>query len=259
MPVLERVESATQARTQFQSVSIILPVINETVSLQRTVEVILRDVSEPIREILIVICNRTTPGARAVIDDLLTSYPGLISVHTQTLPFLGGALREGFDLVRGSHTVLMASDLETNPDELAGMIAEAQRHPNAIIAGSRWRAGGSFSGYSRLKLILNRVFQAIFSLLYGSQLTDMTFAYRVYPTAVLQSIAWEELRHPFLFECLVKPLRLGIPVIEVASSWKARTEGESQNSLAATFMYFRTGLKTRFANRNSILKPSASL
>ena len=69
-----------------------------------------------------------------------------------------------------------------------------------------------------------------FAVLYGTRLTDMTYAYRIYPTKLVQSLRWEELRHPFLFEALVKPLRLGVAVIEIPSIWKARMEGESQNT-----------------------------
>jgi glycosyltransferase involved in cell wall biosynthesis len=255
MPLVEQIEEASRLRPAGrQSVSIILPVVNETTSLERTVEIILRDAGERICEIIIVICSRTTADSRATIDLLVQQHPGLIVVHTQHLPFLGGALRESIDLARGSHIALMASDLETNPDELAQMLVASDRHPEAIIQASRWRKGGSFTGYSPLKLVLNRIFQMFFSVLYGVSLTDMTFGYRVYPTRVIQSIAWEELRHPFLLECLVKPIRLGTPVIEVTSVWTARIEGESQNTFFRNFVYFRTGLKSRFANRKSILK-----
>ena len=44
----------------FESASIILPVINETISLQQSVDIILSDVNrEDIREFIIVVCKRT--------------------------------------------------------------------------------------------------------------------------------------------------------------------------------------------------------
>lgn len=243
----------------FQSATIILPVMNETISLDRTVEIILRDLYDRLCEILIVVCDRTTAEAMTSVNRLAAQYPKLIVVHHQKLPFLGGAMREAFDLARGSHTVMMASDLETDPNDLVRMIEESVRSPKVIVAASRWQKKGSFSGYSPVKLIFNWIFQSFFSLLYGVRLSDMTFAYRIYPTVVVQSIRWEELRHPFLFECLIKPLRLGIPVIEITSSWKARIEGESQNTFMRNFVYFRTGFKTRLASKESILKPEANL
>lgn len=242
---------------RLKDLSVILPVMNETISLERTVEIVLRDLPAKIREFLIVVCDRTTPQAMSVVADLAKRYPGLVVVHRQKLPFLGGAMREAFELAHGSHTVLMASDLETDPNDLAVMVAEAERHPQAIITASRWLQPGSFKGYSPAKLIFNRVFQQIFSLLYGVRLTDMTFAYRIYPTPLLKTIEWEELRHPFLFECLIKPLRLGVGVIEVPSHWKARIEGESQNTFLRNFVYVRTGIRMRFRSSKSILKAGA--
>jgi hypothetical protein len=239
----------------YESATIILPVMNETTSLEETVRIILRDVKDRIDEILIVVCGRTTPEAMATVDHLSRSLGSIVRVHTQRLPFLGGAVREAFDLARGSHVVMMASDLETDPNTVKTLIANAEAHPSAIITASRWRMSKGFQGYSKVKLLCNWAFQRFFAALYGVRLTDMTFAYRIFPTKLVQSIRWEELRHAFLFETLVKPLRLGVQVIEIPSGWKARTEGKSQNTFLLNFVYFRTGLRTRFAGRKSILKP----
>jgi hypothetical protein len=240
---------------RFKSATIILPVINETFSLEETLRIILRDVKDRIDEILIVVCERTTPEAMETVGRLSQSLGSIVRVHTQRLPYLGGAVREAFDLARGSHVVMMASDLETDPNTLKDLIDSAELHPSAIVTASRWRVNKGFQGYSKVKLLCNWAFQRFFAVLYGVRLTDMTFAYRIFPTKLVQSIQWEELRHAFLFETLVKPLRLGVKVIEIPSGWKARTEGESQNTFLLNFVYFRTGLRSRFASRKSILKP----
>ncbi len=88
----------------------------------------------------------------------------------------------------------------------------------------------------------------------------MTVGFRILPTSLVQAIEWEELRHPFNLECIVKPLRLGVPVSEISTTWYPRIEGESQNPFFRNFAYFRTGLKARFASKNSFLKnPAARL
>jgi glycosyltransferase involved in cell wall biosynthesis len=237
-----------------ESVTILLPVINETISLRQTVDIVLRDARADIRELLIVVCQKTTPESMAVIGQLQKELGELVVVHHQTLPFLGGALREGFDFSRGSHVLMMASDLETDPKDVRALIVEARKNPAGIVATSRWAAHATFEGYSTIKLVCNWLFQHFFSFLYGTRLTDMTFGYRLYPTKLVQAIQWEELRHPFLLESIVKPLRLGVPVTEVPTGWRARIEGESQNPFFRNFVYFRTGLKTRFASLQSILK-----
>jgi uncharacterized protein (TIRG00374 family) len=242
---------------KFESASIILPVINETVSLKQTVDIILRDAKERVKELIIVICKRTTPDSMAVIKDLQDQLGDLIVVLEQKLPFLGGALRDAIDVARGSHVIIMASDLETNPNEVRMLIDEAQKNPSAIVTTSRWIKGGEFHGYSKIKLICNWIFQHFFSVLYLTHLTDMTYGFRIFPTKLVQAIRWEEVRHPFNLESVVKPLRLGVKVIEVPSIWFARIEGESQNPFFRNFAYFPIGIKTRFCSKQSILKSHA--
>ena len=239
---------------QLTGVSVILPVMNETISLRKTVEIILGDAKDSITELLIVVCDRTTPEALSTVNQLRQELGFIVVVHHQTLPFLGGALREAFDLARGSHLILMASDLETDPSLVNTLIVEERKAPNGMVTASRWIKGGSFEGYSAAKWLLNWVFQRALSILYGTRLTDMTYAYRIMPTRLAQAIQWEELRHPFLLETMIKPLRLGVPVKEIPATWKARVEGESQNTFMRNFVYFRIGLKTRFANQQDLLR-----
>jgi len=236
-----------------ESVSVILPVMNETSLLEKTVEIISADCRGDIREYIIVVSKRTSPESMAVVRKIEAEFRGRVKVFEQSLPFLGGAIRDAFGRASGSHVIMMASDMETPPQRVTDFIREARAHPDMIITGSRWIRGGGFEGYSPLKYALNFIFQRIFQLLYRTRLTDMTYGYRIFPTALVKSIRWEELRHPFLFETLVKPLRLGVKVREIPTEWKARVEGGSQNTFWRNFEYFRIGLRTLFYPKERIL------
>jgi hypothetical protein len=63
--------------------------MNEAISLDETVKIICRDVRGKIKEILIIVCKRTTPEAMAVANRLRGSLPELVIVHEQSLPYLG--------------------------------------------------------------------------------------------------------------------------------------------------------------------------
>jgi glycosyltransferase involved in cell wall biosynthesis len=243
---------------RLDSVSVILPVLNETTSLARTVDIILRDVKDRVKELLIVVCGKTTPEAMATVRHLREELGDLVVVVHQQLPFLGGALRDAFDVARGSHAIMMASDMETDPNDVKRLIEEAEKMPWGIVTASRWLSGGSFHGYSKIKLVCNWIVQHCFALLYGSRLTDMTYGYRILPTKLARAIHWEELRHPFNLESIVKPLRLGVPCVEVPSVWRPRIEGESSNPFFRNFAYFRIGLKTRFVRKESLLRSTVS-
>lgn len=239
---------------KFKAVSVILPVISETDSLLQTVEIIERGCAEYIREYIIVACEKTTEASLDACKKLCHKNPKRFVLHFQYLPFLGGAVREAFELARASHTIMMASDLETDPNTVREFINLAMRHPKAIITASRWIRGGEFEGYDRLKLIFNYIFQQFFSYCYRVKLTDMTFGYRLFPTYLVQSIRWEALKHPFLFETLIKPLRLKTEVIEVPSVWRSCTDGVSQNTFFQNFYYFAIGFKVLFYTSKMILK-----
>lgn len=246
-----RFESATN---EFRSLSVLLPVMNETSSLAKTVEILQSTVGEVLEEVIILVSPRTDQSSLDVIEELKTSWPLVIRVHLQTLPFLGGAIREGFEMAKGSHVVMMASDLETDPYDVSHFVEFARTNPKAVITASRWLEPGSFTNYNVVKLVANRIFQGIFSVLYSTALTDMTYGFRLFPSDLVQAISWNELRHPFLFETVLKPLRLGVAVIEIPSNWKARTEGESSNTFMRNFVYFRIGLKTRFSPSDELLR-----
>jgi hypothetical protein len=240
--------------TSFKSASVILPVMNETVSLRETVDIIVSEAQPDICEFLIVVCERTQKQSLIVIEDLVGRFGTLLRVHRQSLPFLGGAVREAFDLSRGSHVIMMASDLETDPHCVKTLIDCAKQKPNAIVTASRWSREGAFYGYNPIKLFANKIFQKFFSKLYATQLTDMTYGYRLFPRKLVQTINWSELRHPFLFETIVKPLRLGVEIIEIPAVWRARTDGSSANTFLRNFQYFWTGILVRFAKPARLLR-----
>ena len=237
-----------------EDVTIVLPVIDETWSLEETVNVLVEENRSSIKEIIIVTAQRTTQDSLDVISKLQGRYQELILLHLQTLPYLGGALRESFDLATGEFTVMMASDLETNPHIVKTLIDEIKGSDTDIVIASRWIQKGGFHNYGFVKTALNYLFQKTFAALYFVQISDMTYAFRIYRTDILKRVRWEELKHPFLFESLLKPLRLGYSVKEIPASWEARREGQSQNTVSSYFGYLKLGLKLRFCDRARLVR-----
>ena len=235
------------------TVTAILPVTDETTSLRKTVEVLLAENRREISEILIVACHRTTPAALAVAEELGRQHAGLIQVRFQQRPFLGGAMRDAFEWASGSHVLMMASDLETDPATVKELIAKAKDGYD-IVTATRWKGESGFRGYSPFKRLLNGIFQMIFRVFYGTTLSDLTYGFRIFKREWVKTIAWEELRHPFLLETMLKPLRLGARVAEIPSTWRVRTEGQSHNPFWRNFVYFRVAFKTRFTDKRRLRK-----
>jgi glycosyltransferase involved in cell wall biosynthesis len=233
-------------------VSVILPVIDETVSLRKTVEILLAENRPDIFEILVVGCKLTTPEAVSVAEGFVQAHTGLVQFRYQKRPFLGGAMRDAFEWAQGTHILMMASDLETDPATVKDLIGKAKEGYDVVTA-TRWTQGEGFEGYNPLKYLLNWIFQKSFGIFYGTELSDLTYGFRIFRADLLKKIAWEELRHPFLLETILKPLRLGAKVAEIPTSWHARIEGESHNSFWRNFVYFRIALKTRFKSKDQLI------
>ena len=237
-------------------ISFLLPVLNETYLLEQTVDGILKGAPNDTHEIVIVTAERTTPEAMAVVERLVAAHPTTIRHHRQKLPFLGGAMQEAFALATGDHIMLMSSDMETDPASIPDFMAKMREGRWDIVASSRWIRGGGFVGYNPAKWLLNWGFQQIFRMLYWSRLTDLTFGYRLYKRECLQGIRWQELKHPFILECLLKPLLLGARATEIPTFWKARSEGDSANSFLATFKYLGIAVRARFMSKASMRAPT---
>lgn len=240
----------------YTGTSVLVAAINETFSLEQTVHIICETCSsQDIVEILILLSEKkSTPACIQSAEKLvLEKNPFPVSIVWQKLPFAGGAYRDGFRAAKGSHAIMMSADLETDPHLVREMVAASKACPEAIVTMSRWIEGGGFTGYSKLKQACNSVFQKVFSALYWTRLTDLTYGYRNFPVALLRKIDWKELRHPFFLETSLIPLRLGVRFIELPAHWRPRQEAESQNSFFANFMYFKTAFRIRFTPYRKLL------
>lgn len=242
---------------KFENLSIILPAMDETYSLMQTVDTIMETCHrKDLAEIIIVVCDRSTKQCVKTAEEIEKKYSGKlpVTVHYQKKPFVGGAVQEGMEMAKGSHVVLMSSDLETDPNLIKEFIRIEKHNPDKIVTATRWKKGGGFKGYNKVKLVANCIFQRLIAALFFVNLSDITYAYRIFPKKLMLSIKWEELKHPFFLETALKPIRLGVRFIEIPVKWEARTEGVSQNSFWANFKYFKTAWHVRFMKKEDILK-----
>lgn len=228
------------------TVSIILPVINEVTALQKTVQIIESENGTEVLEYIFIICEKTIQESLGACLGFQHKDAQRFIIHKQTKPFLGNAICEGFALAKAPYLITMGSDLETDPHDVKTMIELSRKNPKAIITASRWQTKNNFRGYGKCKVAFNFIFQQFLRLLYQTKLSDLTYCYRLMPTKLCQEIKWQEQQHAFLLETILKPLRLKIPIIEFSSKWKARDEGVSQNSLRRQLAYLRVAFSNRF-------------
>jgi glycosyltransferase involved in cell wall biosynthesis len=225
---------------------VILPVMDETTSLKKTVDDVLKNCGEDISRILIIVSPRTTQDSLVCIEELVKNYSGRIESILQQSPGLGGAIQDGFDYSISEFIIMMASDLETDPIYLPEMIRLSKNTPSSIVTGNRWlnRSSG-FKNYGFFKIILNFIFQKFLQVLYKTKLSDLTYGYRIYPASSIKNLNWSCTDHSFLLESLILPIKRGVKVSEHPVKWKARIEGESHIKISGFVNYLKIAIKLR--------------
>jgi hypothetical protein len=200
--------------------------------------------------------EKSTDECKKIAKNIQNSVNSIVPVviYYQKKPFVGNAVRESFEIVKGSHVIMASADLETDPYIMPQFIEIEKQYPDGIVTATRWKKGGDFKKYNPLKFILNFFFQKMISMLFFTKCSDLTYGYRIFPTELLRSIRWEEEKHPFFLETSLKPLRLGIRFTEIPVKWQARTEGESVNSILETFKYLKPVFHIRFMKKKNIKK-----
>ena len=219
------------------SISIILPILNEINSLKKTLK-ILNKINVK-KEFLIIYSNKLTNDfVKYQILELKKKYKE-IRLKSQQRPFVGGAIDLGIKLSKKNYIAIMASDLETDPNELKNMIEVSKKNPKHIISADRWIGRKSFSNYGIIKFFANFFFQKLIRIFFRYKILDFTFAYRLYPKQALKGYKIEELRHGFALEILLSPIKKGFKVITIPAKWKKRVEGNSSITIKSYLSYLK--------------------
>lgn len=241
------------------SVTFVVGATSESEALISTVNFIMeRCAPADVARVLIVRTQHAPPETLAAIEAMERRYPEKVRGMAQTRPYVGGAIRDGFDTAVSSHILLLPGDLAIGLDAVPLLIAAEKEAPDGIVKTSRWLNADAFHGYSRSRKFFNRCAQVFLRAAYRTRLTDLTNPVQIMPTALYKSVDWRELGFPFLAEMVLAPLRLGASFREIPAACYGRQEGKSSNSFLQTAMYLKTALRIRFTRPERLLKPQES-
>jgi dolichol-phosphate mannosyltransferase len=218
-------------------ISAVLPVFSETGTVRLIADWLRQHLGDRLLEIIIVVSPRSSAASRAVCDGLAAEDERIRVYVQQQNPGVGHAFREGYARVRGNVVLSMDSDNEMELAAVPRMLARLAEGGHGLVVGARWLPGGGFVGYSRPKRVLNWGFQQLFRWLFGTRLHDLTYGFKVLRAEVAHGIVWEASLHEIGCETTLKPVRLGVSVGEVPSTWTARAQGRSTNNFWRNFRY----------------------
>ena len=143
------------------SISVVSPVFNEDKSLRPLVESLHKLIGDDLNEIIIVYHPDSSKDCKDILYSLSNEYNKLITIP-QDLDEKGNgsAYRQGFNLVKGTHGLMIDSDGEMDLNSIPKMINVVNNTNADVVIGSRYMNGGGIVGaYPPLKRILNIIFQ----------------------------------------------------------------------------------------------------
>jgi glycosyltransferase involved in cell wall biosynthesis len=160
----------------------------------------------------------------------------------------GSAIQAGLAEVTGQYCTIQDADLEYHPDQIAGLLAEAEKHGGDIcVFGSRFLTENP-NIYKRY-LLGNKFITMVLNVLFFSRLTDSYTCRKLLPTALFRKMDIRSSGFEMEAEICAKALRAGVPIVELPIAYAPRTieEGKKINWTDAvkgawTMLKIRVGL-----------------
>jgi glycosyltransferase involved in cell wall biosynthesis len=201
--------------------SVVIPVYNE----ESTIGEVIDRVSEvPIEKEIIVVDDGSTDRTAEVVH---TRAAKVRQIHEGRANFgKGAAIRIGLTYVEGDIVVIQDADLELDPNEYRQLLEPITSGVSDVVYGSRF-LGRNPRVPLRTRLA-NRFLVLLTNVLYGSKLTDMETAYKMFRTSVVRELRLESHRFEIEPELTAKLLRMGHRIVEVPITYSPRTALEGK-------------------------------
>lgn len=198
---------------------VIMPVYNEGDTLDRIVGKVLgrREVGE-----LVMVDDGSTDGTWPRMRELAETDARIRIFRCEVNRGKGAALRTGFGHAESEILVVQDADLEYDPDEYPKLLRPILSGEADVVYGSRFQGAAAGSRSGSWHVLGNKVLTRLSNLATGLDLTDMETCYKMFRRSILDRIELREDRFGFEPEFTAKVAKLGVPIREVAISYRGR-------------------------------------
>lgn len=209
--------------------SVVIPAHNEEGSIATTINAVHSAlVQNNIPHELVVVNDNSKDNTEQILQSLKEEIPELAYVNNTGPNGFGYAVRTGLENFSGDCVAVMMGDMSDSPDDLVKFYKKMQEGYDCVF-GSRFIRGGKTYDYPKIKLLINRMANAIVQLSFGIRYNDTTNAFKLYKKETIKGL------RPFLsphfnltLELPLKAIVRGYTYAVVPNSWTNRKAGKSK-------------------------------
>src|SRR5579871_3201069 len=212
------------------AVSVIVPCHNEEMNVGPLVEGLLKHYGEYIHE-LVLVDDNSKDGTRQALEQLAAQEPRVRPVIRTPPNGVGRALADGLPHATGKYVLLMDCDFLHILPELRDMFDAAARGYDVVL-GSRFSRESVLINYPIQKILCNRTFHVLASLLFRRRIRDFTNNLKLLKREVVDNLDLEAAWFAANAETGLKPILMGYRFKSVPISWINRTPDQGQSSFS---------------------------
>lgn len=218
------------------SVSVVIPVYNEGESVTKTLDAVFAAVSADAE--VLVVYDMPEDTTAPVLDRYGDEEPRLRPLLNTIAPGPANAIRYGIDQARAPVAVVVmadSSDDHVQIEELARLAGNGA----VVAAASRYMKGGRQIGGPVVKRTLSRLAGVSLNAIGRVGTHDATNSFKAYRTDFVREVGIEsDQGFEIGIELVAKARRARLPVVEIPTTWRDRTEGESRFRVAAWIPHY---------------------
>lgn len=208
--------------------SILIPAYNEEENIIPTVRALAQELrAEQIPFELLVVNDNSKDRTPDVVREAQGELPELRLVHNTLPGGLGRAVRFGLKHFKGEAVAIVMADLSDDPKDVVTCYRKIEEGYDCAF-GSRFAKGSKVTHYPPLKLVFNRIGNAIIRLMFMTRHNDLSNAFKAYRRHVIEAISPLHSCHfNITIEMSLSALIRRYSIAMFPISWSGRTWGQS--------------------------------
>ncbi|HME54879.1 MAG TPA: glycosyltransferase family 2 protein [Candidatus Lokiarchaeia archaeon] len=217
--------------------TIVIPAHNE----EKNIKICVMKVEDAVKwydHEIIIVNDGSLDGTQWEAEKLVSGCVSLINRQIGDNGF-GKAVAAGIRAATGDFVVPVMADLSDETKDITRMIRLAQTGRFDVIAGNRFTKQSLITGYPQIKLLANRLFNHLVSVLFKVSYKDLSNAFKMYSTSFLRSITITAKDFDLTIELPLKALIKGMRFAEIPNNWYGRKAGSPKwKLLKVSRVYF---------------------